>query len=287
MGNSSPPIVRPPSPKTVKLNPVPKRRQSLLIFCFKPRYPRGNITLYSISSHTKASMLTDPEVVEPSVTNPNGAHTLLEITAGGGARSMTIARLIIGVSSADEVSRGQQRHDAASLLQRLLSLTYPERCAAWALARRRSGAPYLEGSDKPAPPPRVSMAHAGTWAMAAISTAAIGVDIEQQNPGRNTAQLAEFMGWTLSGDSDAAFYHRWTMWEAYTKCREGRLFAPAGPEFEALYADSAAGRDRKARTWHGLHVQVADRVQAAVVVRTSEPVATTARSLDQLHARPW
>jgi hypothetical protein len=233
-------------------------------------------------------MLTDPEVVEPSVSNPNGAHTLLEITAGDGPRSMPIARLIIGVSSANEVSRRQQRHHAMSLLEQLVSLTYPERLTAWSPAHRSSGAPYLEGGDCPAPPPRVSIAHASIWAIAAISTAAsIGVDIEQHKPGRNTAQLAEFMGWKLRSNTEAEFYHRWTLWEAYTKCREGRLFAPGGAEFEALYADSDPGCDGKARTWHGLHVQVADRVQAAVVVRTAGPVATSVGMVNKLHARPW
>lgn len=233
-------------------------------------------------------MLADPKVAEPGVSNPLGAHMLLEITAADGPRSMPIARLIIGVGSAGANSRRQQRHYAMSLLGQLLSLTYPERFTAWALAHRRSGAPYLEGSDSPAPPPRVSTAHAGSWAMAAISTAAsIGVDIEQQKPGRSTAQLAEFMGWKLRGDADAEFYHRWTLWEAYTKCREGRLFAPGGPEFEALYADSDPGCDGKVRTWHGLRVLVADRVQAAVVVRTAGPVATSVGTVDKLHAQPW
>lgn len=233
-------------------------------------------------------MLADPKVAEPGVAALAGAHTLIEITAADGPRPRPLARLIIGVSSSGEVSRRQQRRHAASLLEELLSLTYPKGFTAWTLARRRSGAPYLDAGDCSAPPPRISIAHAGAWAMAAVTTAAsIGVDIEQQKPGRNTAQLAEFMGWQLRGDTDTEFYQRWTLWEAYTKCRKERLFAPGGPEFEALQADTVAGRDRKARTWHAFHLQVADRVQAAVVVRTSEPAATTAHSLDNLPARPW
>lgn len=233
-------------------------------------------------------MLAEAKIAEPGVAALVGAHTLLEIAAVDGARSMPIARLVSGVSSAGEVSRRQQRRHAVSLLEGLLSLTYTEGSTAWALARRRSGAPYLEGGESPAPPPRVSIAHAGTWAMAAISTAAsIGVDIEQHKTGRNTAQLAAFMGWKLRGNTDAEFYHRWTLWEAYTKCREGRLFAPGGPEFEALQADSDLGCDGKARTWHALHLQVADHVHAAVVLRTSAPTATSVGTLDKLVARPW
>ena len=233
-------------------------------------------------------MLADPEVAETSVTDPGGAHTLLEIVAGDGTRALPIARLIISVSCAGEISRQQQRRNAVSLLEQLLSLTYPGKFTARALAHRPSGAPYLQDGKSLAPPPQVSLAHAGKWAIAAVSTAAsIGVDIEQQKAGRNTAQLAEFMGWKLKGNTDAEFYRRWTLWEAYTKCREGLLFVPGGPEFEALYAGSFADRERRARTWHGLYVQVADGVQVAVVVRTSEQVATTARELDKLHAQPW
>jgi hypothetical protein len=216
------------------------------------------------------------------------APKVIEIAAVVESRAIPIARLIIGSIRDDRPPRWQQRQNATRLLEQLLTFTYPGTSRSWARSHRASGAPYLERGDDPDPHLQVSVSHAGKWAAAAISTeAGVGADIEKVKPGRDTAELAKFMGWKLRDNAAADFYRRWTLWEAYTKCREGHLFALGGPEFEGLYASSDRCGDGSSRTWHGLHLQFAPNVHAAVVVRTLRPVVTAARALDVDQAQPW
>jgi hypothetical protein len=227
---------------------------------------------------------------DPKVGDSNRPEEIevLEIAAVVELRSIPLARLIIGATGAEKPARHQQRRHCARLLERLLAISCPDRSGAWRLSHRSSGAPFLERGGDPDPCLDVSAGHSGQWAVAALSTAAtVGVDIERERPGRDTAKLAEFMGWSLQGNEGADFYRRWTLWEAYTKCRKGRLFSPGGPEFEGLYAGSAGGGNGEPGTWHGFYLQVAEDVHAALVVRTMKPAVTRAHVLDGKQARPW
>ncbi|RPH97896.1 MAG: hypothetical protein EHM68_06530 [Lysobacterales bacterium] len=233
-------------------------------------------------------MPADPEVALLGNSDRLEEIATLEIAAVVESRSIPLVRLIIGSTGAKKPDRPQQRRNGARLLEHLLAISYPGRAGAWYLSHRASGAPFLERGDDSDPCLDVSASHAGQWAAAALSTAAaVGVDIEQERPGRDTAKLAEFMGWKPRADTYADFYRRWTMWEAYTKSRKGRLFSPAGPEFEGLYAASAGGGNGKPGTWHGFYLQVAEDVHAALVVRTMKPAVTAVHVLDGKQARPW
>lgn len=130
-------------------------------------------------------MPADPEVALLRNSDRLEEIKTLEIAAVVDSRSIPLVRLIIGSTGAEKPARRQQRHNGARLLEHLLAISYPGRAGAWRLSHRSSGAPFLEGGDDSDPGLEVSASHAGQWAAAALSTAAaVGVDIEQERPGR-------------------------------------------------------------------------------------------------------
>lgn len=210
-----------------------------------------------------------------------GPTVIHEVAAEGG----TVARFAIAGAAGPRPALALQRRAAQRLLEELLSLSFPGRAGEWQLAREASGVPRLIAGPETTPRLQVSMSHCRSWVGVGITTAAaVGVDVEADKPGRDTARLAAFLGWETAESSAEEFYRRWSLWEAYSKCRKGRLFEPAGPEFAALGARvGPAG----AVCWHAFALPAPAGVWAAAVLRTRTPRRLRLRELDPRDTRPW
>ena len=201
------------------------------------------------------------------------------------AKAGVVARFAIAGGAGPRPELAQQRRAAQQLLRELLSLSFPGRAGDWQLRREPSGVPSLLAAPASAPRLQVSISHCRSWVGVGITTAAgVGVDVEVHRPGRDTARLAAFLGWETAAPCTEEFYRRWTLWEAYSKCRKGRLFEPAGPEFAALGArDGPAG----AVCWHSFTLPSPAGVWAAAVLRTRTPRRLRLRELDPRDTPPW
>lgn len=210
---------------------------------------------------------------------------IADITEGG---FVSRSRLIIGSIPINRPSQQLQKRYVRDLLEHLLTITFTGKSPGWKFAHRPSGAPYIAAGPKGKPFPRLSLSHKSNWVAAGISSgAAIGIDIEQVKAGRNTRQLMEFLGWETQAAGESDFYQRWTLWEAYTKCRQGRLLEPSSQEFEALCACSGYQEGSNPKTWHGFHIVVSSGVHCALVVRTHKPVRLAWRHLDGKRVPLW
>jgi 4'-phosphopantetheinyl transferase len=125
----------------------------------------------------------------------------------------------------------------------------------WSLEQEDGGAPLaVHGGGRAAP--RLSISHSGDLLVCAVATAEVGVDVEAPAHARDLARLATMV---FSGEERAAlqaldaaageayFYTRWTLREAWLKCR-GRGLAPARMRGLRLQAVDAGG---EAWTWQG------------------------------------
>jgi phosphopantetheinyl transferase len=202
--------------------------------------------------------------------------------------SAPMARLAIGLAPVEASSRQHQRSAARYLLEQLLAITAVGNPFGWQFGYRSNGAPYIEGNSDITPALQVSISHRADWVAVGIAReAGIGVDIEPAKPRRDTRQMAKFMGWELQGDGESDFYRRWTLWEAFTKCRGGQLLDPPCQEFEALCVAGGQEESRGSDRWHRFYTEVSRGIHCSAVVRTREPVRTACCQLNYDEVQPW
>jgi phosphopantetheinyl transferase len=196
-----------------------------------------------------------------------------------------VARIAVARIDPPRPDFPRQREAAELLLRHLLALSFPGREGAWRLIRLSSGAPRLQHAAGTGPRLRVSLSHRGGWVAAGFTgEAALGIDVETARPGRDTTRLAAFLGWDSCTPTEAAFYRRWVLWEAYCKCREGRLFDVAGPEFEIL---AAARATAAGGCWQAFDLELPAGAYAAAVLRTKIPRELTLCAIDSTRPLPW
>ena len=131
----------------------------------------------------------------------------------------------------------------------------------WSLEQDQGGAPLAVRFDGRSAP-RLSISHSGDLLVCAVAAEPVGVDLEAPARARDLARLASMV---FSDEERAAlqaldaaarepyFYTRWTLREAWLKCRR-RGLAPARMRGLRLHP---AGADATAWTWRGERVWLA------------------------------
>lgn len=214
-----------------------------------------------------------------------GLTHIHDIVAADRTATGPVARVAVARVDPPQPDFPQQREAAERLLKHLLALSFPRRESAWRLIRLPSGAPRLRHMAGMGPCLRVSMSHRGGWVAAGITgEAGLGIDVETARPGRDTKRLAAFLGWESRTPTAEAFYRRWVRWEAYCKCREGRLFDAAGPEFESLAAARSTGAWR---CWQAFDLDMPAGAYAAAVLHTEIPRELTLSAVDTTRPLAW
>lgn len=210
---------------------------------------------------------------------------LYEISAAVAAGPGGMTRMAVAQTGEQRPTLNRQRDAAVVLLHQLLCVSFSRATREWLLTRTASGAPRLTVRQNKGPGLRISFSHCEAWLAVGVSTEmGVGVDIQTHSRDRDTAGLAAFLEWPAEAGAVESFYHRWTLWEAYSKCREQPLLAPVGPEFEFLSTPAA----RQARsTWHAFDLPISSRVYATLVVRTRLPQVLTLTKLAPNSICPW
>jgi 4'-phosphopantetheinyl transferase len=125
----------------------------------------------------------------------------------------------------------------------------------WSLEQDDGGAP-LAVHDDGRTTPRLSISHSGDLLVCAVAGGAVGVDVEAPTRMRDLARLATMvfseeelaaMQALDPAAREAFFYTRWTLREAWLKCRR-RGLAPACMRGLRL---RPVDTDDEARTWRG------------------------------------
>ncbi|HRQ66522.1 MAG TPA: 4'-phosphopantetheinyl transferase superfamily protein [Xanthomonadaceae bacterium] len=123
----------------------------------------------------------------------------------------------------------------------------------WLLGQDDGGAPLAVHADGRTSP-QLSISHSGDLLVCAVASAAVGVDVEAPGPARDLARLASMVFGEAERTSmqaldaaarEAYFYPRWTLREAWLKCRRCGLAPARMRSLRLLPVDS----DAEARTW--------------------------------------
>lgn len=152
-------------------------------------------------------------------------HEAVEAGQGPGR---PLARFAVARLGGDHVDYAAQRAGARALLVALVRATLGVGVDADAVRSGPDGKPVLFDGDAPYPGLCISLSHSRRWAAAGLARGGLlGIDIEQENPRRRVAAMAEWMGWPAPSEP-ADFYRAWTRHEAVLKCA-GSPAPPAAP----------------------------------------------------------
>ena len=177
-----------------------------------------------------------------------------------------MTRMAVAQTGEQRPTLNRQRDAALVLLHQLLCESYSGVTREWFLTQAASGAPRLTEKRHTDPVLRISFSHSEAWLAVVVSTEeGVGVDIQTHSRNRDTARLAAFLEWPVEAGTEDSFYRRWTLWEAYSKCRERPLLAPVGPEFEFLCTPDAR---QAPSTWHAFDIPISSGVYGTRVVHS-------------------
>jgi len=142
-------------------------------------------------------------------------HEAVEADQGPGR---PLARFAVARLEGDRVDYAAQRAGARELLVALVRVTLGVGVDAAAVRSGPDGKPVLFDGDAPYPGVCISLSHSRRWVAAGLARGgSLGIDIEQENPRRRLAAMAEWMGWPAPSEP-ADFYRAWTRHEAVLKC---------------------------------------------------------------------
>jgi hypothetical protein len=174
----------------------------------------------------------------------------------------------------------EQSAAAHDLLACLAEQALGEAAGALVVRKASTGRPVLFRAERPLKNVCVSIAHSRRWVAVGLAREGrLGVDVEQEKPGRRIVAMADWLGWT-GCDTPEAFYRAWTYREAHIKCRDGKV---PSPEAETFPASAPVGRARH----HAFYALVATGVHGCAVLETPVPVRVEWRAIDPAHVAAW
>jgi len=162
--------------------------------------------------------------------------------SGDGPANSPRVRVAIARLITPKPSRSDVRSACALLATDIAQATFGGSGEDWQLYRDAAGAPFLcmDGNRSNV---QVSLSHYDGWIAAGLSQDyAIGIDIEGIRDRARKSKIAELLGWSESPACTLDFWSRWTLWEAYAKCRKQSVLTRENRRVEALAAQRSMGK---------------------------------------------
>jgi len=152
------------------------------------------------------------------------------------------ARIVIARLKTPKPPRSAVRSACASLATDIAQVTFGSSGEHWRLHKDSAGMPFLcmDGNRSEV---QVSLSHCNGWIAAGLSQGCrIGIDIEGVRDRARKSKIAELLGWSELPTSTLDFWSRWTLWEAYAKCRKQSVLIGENRRVEALAAQRSMGK---------------------------------------------
>jgi phosphopantetheinyl transferase len=203
-----------------------------------------------------------------------------EAHVAGGPAPRPVVRVALARLAPGSGAYRAQHAAVRELLVELAGRTLGESTRGYVVRTRESGEPVLYDGDAPASGVSISLSHSRLWIAAGLAREGrLGIDIEQENPRRRIAAMADWMGWPACREP-GDFYRAWTYREACIKCRGGEL-PPAGAAPLPVAAEDASVVHHAHGWRHGADLH------GCSVFEAERPLRLGWRRVEMKSLRPW